>query len=158
MINFEKKQVKIISLVIAAVFILSIVAIGVAQYDSAIASATSSSNVGVVDYRTLVSSSPQLAKIQQELQQEQQKEAQEFKEKAASMNDQQKAALMAQLQENLMKKQRELLNPVMENIKKDIKTVADAKGLTVVLDKSNVVYGGQDITQDVMARMRKQAK
>ena len=57
MINFQKKPVKIISVIIAAVFIFSIVALGVSQYQSGMAGA-SSSNVGVVDYSQLISQHP----------------------------------------------------------------------------------------------------
>ena len=36
-----------------------------------------------------------------------------------------------------------------------VKAVAEAKGLQVVLDKNAVVYGGQDITQDVVKKLGK---
>ena len=36
-----------------------------------------------------------------------------------------------------------------------VKSVADAKGLTVVIDKNAVVYGGTDITQDVVKKIAK---
>ena len=36
-----------------------------------------------------------------------------------------------------------------------VKAVADAKVLQVVIDKSAVVYGGTDITQDVIRKMAK---
>ncbi|WP_182187772.1 OmpH family outer membrane protein [Pectinatus frisingensis] len=156
MINFQKKQIKIISFVIAAVFVLSIVAIGVSQYDTGMASAASSSNVGVVDYRQLVSSSPQLAQVRQQLQDEQKKAEDDFNAKAATMSDQEKSDYAGKVREDMLKKQKELLDPIMETVKANVQSVADAKGLAVVLDKNSVIYGGQDITQDVMNKMKKQ--
>ena len=50
MIKLEKKQVKIISILIAVVFVGSVVALALTQSGSGIASAASSA-VGVVDYR-----------------------------------------------------------------------------------------------------------
>ncbi|WP_196593088.1 OmpH family outer membrane protein [Pectinatus sottacetonis] len=155
MINFEKKQIKIISFVIAAVFVLSIAAIGISQYDSGIASAASSSNVGIVDYRQLISSSPQLAAARQQMQTEQKKAEEDFKAKAANMDDKQKSEYALKIREDMMKKQKELLNPIVETVKANVQSVADAKGLAVVLDKSSVIYGGQDITQDVLNKMQK---
>ncbi|TCS80494.1 OmpH family outer membrane protein [Pectinatus cerevisiiphilus] len=156
MINFEKKQIKIISFIIAAVFVLSIVAIGVSQYDTGTAWAASSSNVGVVDYRQLVSSSPQLAQVRQQMQDEQKKAEDDFNAKAASMSDQEKSDYANKVRTSMMEKQKELLDPIMETVKANVQSVADAKGLAVVLDKNSVIYGGQDITQDVMSKMKKQ--
>lgn len=158
MINFKKKQIKIISFVIAAVFLLSIAAIGVSQYDTGMAWAASSSNVGVVDYNQLVSSSPQLAQVRQQMQDEQKKAEDDFNSKAAGMTDQQKSDYANKARADLMKKQKELLDPIIETAKANVQSVADAKGLAVVLNKSSVIYGGQDITQDVMSKMKKDQK
>ncbi len=155
MINFQKKQIKIISFIIAAVFVLSIAAIGISQYDSGIASAASSSNVGIVDYQQLVSSSPQLAQARTQMQAEQKKVEEDFKTKTANMNDKEKSEYALKIREQMVKKQKELLAPIIETVKANIQTVADAKGLTVVLDKNSVIYGGQDITQDVLSKMQK---
>ncbi len=157
MINFEKKQVKIISIVIAAVFLLSVVAIGIAQYSSAL-STPSSSNVGVVSYQEIISASPAMVKVNQEMQAEQQKVIAEFNKKAPSMSDKERADFVLKLREQMAKKQEALMAPILNNIKSSIQAVANAKGLAVVLDKREVVYGGQDITQDVLGRMQQQAK
>ena len=47
------------------------------------------------------------------------------------------------------------MEPIRQNIEDTVKKVAEAKGLQVVLDKSAVVYGGQDITQDVVSKLGK---
>ena len=39
--------------------------------------------------------------------------------------------------------------PVLKKIETTIKKVADKKGLSVVVDKNTVVYGGLDITDEV---------
>ena len=43
----------------------------------------------------------------------------------------------------------ELMDPVLKKIETTIKKVADKKGLSVVVDKNTVVYGGLDITDEV---------
>lgn len=60
MIKLQQKQVKIISILIAVVFVGSVVALALTQSGSGIASAATSS-VGVVDYRQVGSQHPQLA-------------------------------------------------------------------------------------------------
>ncbi|KAA5397393.1 OmpH family outer membrane protein, partial [Phocaeicola dorei] len=54
-----------------------------------------------------------------------------------------------QLQERLSNKEKELMDPVLKKIETTIKKVADKKGLSVVVDKNTVVYGGLDITDEV---------
>ena len=71
------------------------------------------------------------------------------------MNDQEKAAYYQQTQQRLQNKEKELIEPIRTKIEEAIKSIADAKGLSVVLDKSNVVYGGQDITADVVKKITK---
>lgn len=48
----------------------------------------------------------------------------------------------------------ELMKPVGDKIEASIKAVAEEKGLTVVLDEATVVYGGTDITADVVAKVK----
>ena len=89
MVKLEKKQVKIISVLIAIVFIGSVVALALTQSGSGIASAASS-NVGVVDYNQIMSQHPQVQAASTEMQQAVQDAQKEFESKAANMNDQEK--------------------------------------------------------------------
>ena len=41
------------------------------------------------------------------------------------------------------------MDPVLKKIETTIKKGADKKGLSVVVDKNTVVYGGLDITDEV---------
>ena len=87
MIKLEQKQVKIISILIAVVFVGSVVALALTQSGSGIASAATSS-VGVVDYRQVGSQHPQLAAANAEMQKASQEAQSDFETKAANMNDQ----------------------------------------------------------------------
>ena len=71
------------------------------------------------------------------------------------MNDQEKAEFYIQCQQRIAQKQEELLAPIEQSVEVAIKAVADKKGLAVVINKAAVVYGGQDITQDVIAQLSK---
>ena len=86
MIKLEQKQVKIISILIAVVFVGSVVALALTQSGSGIASAASSA-VGVVDYRQVGSQHPQLAAANAEMQKASQEAQSDFVTKSANMND-----------------------------------------------------------------------
>ncbi|MCE5286578.1 MAG: OmpH family outer membrane protein [Pelosinus sp.] len=150
MLKLEKKQVKIISLAIALFFVLGIVGIALSQSGKSYAAGTSnSSNVGVVNMQMLMSQSPDMAKAQQDFQAEVEQAKKDFEEKTAGKSDKEKQDYYTQVQQRLGLKQQELMEPVMKKVEGVIKEVADAKGLAVILDKGNVVYGGQDITDEV---------
>lgn len=154
MVQLEKKHVKIISVLIAVVFIGSVVAIALTQSGAGIASAAGNGNVGVVDYRQIMSQHPNLQTANSQMQQAVTDAQKEFEEKSKNMSDQEKADYYNQTQERLQVKQQELLDPIEKSVNDAIKKVADAKGLSVVLDKNTVVYGGTDVTNDVVSRLK----
>ena len=154
MIKLEKKQVKIISVIIALVFIGSVVALALTQ-TGGIASAASSSAVGVVDRDQILSQHPDAQSLQQQMMTAIQEVQKDFEEKSAGMTDQEKSDYYRQCQQRLAQKQNELMEPILKSVDDTIKKVADAKGLSVVIEKAAVVYGGTDITQDVISRIAK---
>ena len=139
---------------IALVFVGSVVALALTQSGTGVASAASSSNVGVVDYRqftTLKIYTDAEAEMQKAVQQAQQ----EFNEKSANMSDQEKQAYYQQTMERLQQQNTDLMEPVQKQVEDAVKAIAEAKGLSVVLNKDTVVYGGTDITQDVIKKLSK---
>lgn len=97
MINFEKKQVKIISVIIAAVFVFSIVALGVSQYQSGMAGA-SSSNVGVVDYSKLIGEHPSMQAAREKYEAAAKQVQEDFQNQAANMTPEQQQQFIEQKQ------------------------------------------------------------
>ena len=148
MLKIEKKQVKVISLAIAAVFMLSIVGIAVSQTGTT--QAAPASNVGKVNYEDLIRSHPDFAKYVESMKAEQDQAQKDFDAKAPSLaSDKERQEYFMQLQQRLNVKQGEALKPIEDKVMAAIKDVADAKGLVVVLPANVVVYGGQDIGEDV---------
>ncbi len=154
MIKLEKKQVKIISVLIALVFIGSVVALALTQTGN-IASAASSASVGVVSQQEVFSQHPDLENVRSQMQAFAQEVQKDFEEKSAGMNDQEKRDYAAQCQQRVQQKEQELLEPIAKSIEDAVKKVADQKGLAVVIAKEAVVYGGQDITDDVVKALKK---
>ncbi len=134
--------------VIALFFLLGVV--GIIGFNTGTTYAAGApSVVGVVNYQFLLSQHPDMAAAQQAMDAAVAQAKSDFDTKSANMSDQDKQTLNQQLQQGLQQKNQELLAPINEKIMAAIKSVADAKGLTIIVDKNMVVYGGQDITDDV---------
>ena len=145
------KNVKLVSLFVAAIFVLGCFALSLTQsgFGRVASAASYESAIGVVNYQMLVAQSPDMAKAQSAMQEEIATAQKDFDEKTKSMNDVEKQRYYTQTQERLENKQKELMEPVMKNIEAQIQKIADKKGLSVVVEKNAVVFGGVDITDEV---------
>ena len=103
----------------------------------------------------LVSQSPELANVRTAMQNEIVTAQKDFDEKSKTMNDAEKQRYYKQLQERIGNKEKELMDPVLKNIELQIQKIADKKGLSVVVHKDTVVFGGVDITDEVVRAMQK---
>lgn len=156
MIKLEKKHIKVFSIAIAVVFVGSVVAMALTQMGSLTGTASAAStSVGVVDYRQVMMQSTDLQDANTKMQLAVEEAKQEFESKSAGMSEEEKANYYQQSQEKLAQKQQSLIEPIQKKIEAEVKAVAEAKGLQVVIDKGSVVYGGADITQDVIRKMAK---
>lgn len=72
------------------------------------------------------------------------------------MTPEQQQQFIEQKQKEMQDKQKELIDPIRNSIEEQVKAVADSRDINVVLDKNNVLYGGQDITQDVLTKIQAQ--
>ena len=146
----NKKNVQLVSLAIVAAFVLGIVGLSLSQSSIGHAAPANNSAVGVVNYQMIVVSTPDMDAYKTNMQAEIDSAQKEFDEKAKDLPDQEKQRYYTQLQERLGQKDRELKAPILDKINAAIKKVADSKGLTIVVDKQAVLYGGVDITDDVI--------
>lgn len=145
----DKKTVKRVSLIVALVFLLGIAGVAFTQTSVGFA-APVSSDIGVVNYQALVMQHPDTQIINAAMENEVGAAKKEFESKAANLPQEEQQKLYMQLQERLAKKNNELMTPLMDKINAAIKKIADTKGLSVVVEKQGVVYGGTDITEEVI--------
>ena len=115
--------------------------------------APNASNVGVVDYLYLINQQPETAQANETLRSEQEAAKKEFADKLSTLSDADKQNLDRQLGQRVEQKRQELLQPIIEKINVAIQEVADDKGLSIVIAKQQVVYGGVDITGDVLKKI-----
>ena len=108
---------------------------------------------GVVNFNYLIDHHPDTAAANQALQVEKDNLQKEFTAKSATLSDNEKHDLDRQLGQQLEQKRQELLKPIVNKVMTAIQDVANAKGLSIVVEQRDVVWGGVDITQDVLAKI-----
>ena len=152
-LKLEKKKVKIVCIVIAAVFVLSIAGLAMSQ-TSTLQAAAPPSNIGKVDFDGLLRAHPDFVKYVETMKAEQEQAQKDFAAKAPTLaNDKEREAYFNQLQQRINVKQAELGKPIEDKVLAAVKEVADAKGLAVVLPMAVVIHGGQDITGDAKKKL-----
>jgi len=107
------------------------------------------SSVGFVD-QSVINQVPKVKKANDDFlkfQQEQSSAAQQKMRSAKTDADRQQ--IFRDLQKTLGDKRKQSLDPVVEQMRNVIGDVARKKGLLLVIDRTNLIYGGTDITSDV---------
>lgn len=153
----NKKNVKIFSFAIAGVFIISIAGMALMSMGD-VANAAPTSNIGVVDQQQVLSSNPSLSlQYQQKMTETATAMQKDFDEKSKGMSDAEKEKLFADMQQQFNEKRQAIEKEVEDQVNGAVKSVASKKGLSLVVEKNAVVYGGTDITKDVTDNLNKSA-
>jgi outer membrane protein len=63
--------------------------------------------------------------------------------------------IYADYQKSIDDKRKELVQPLVDQTRSAIESVAKKRGLLLVIDRSNLIYGGTDVTSDVVAALKK---
>jgi outer membrane protein len=111
--------------------------------------ATDISAIGFVDQSALGQLQPFVA-AQQEFAQYQRGLASQFQAAIKGKSPAQQQQIYQSFNSQAASKQRELFGPLLARAQASIASVAANRGLSVVVDKTIVIYGGLDITQDVI--------
>lgn len=69
----------------------------------------------------------------------------------SAKSDADRQRIQLEFQQKFADKQRELVGPIFTRAQMAIASVAGSKKLSVIVDKRIVVYGGQDVTKDVIS-------
>lgn len=70
-------------------------------------------------------------------------------------DDKKKANIVQNLQLELRNEESKIMTPVLKEVNDTISKVAKSKGVTIVLNKALVYYGGVDLTQDVVTALKR---
>lgn len=153
----NKKNVKIFSFALAGVFIVSIAGMALMSMGDT-ASAAPTSNIGVVDQQQVIRANPSLASdYQQKMQSTAEEMQKDFDEKSKDMSDAEKEKLFADMQQQFNEKRVAIEKEMQDKVNAAVQSVASKKGLSLVVDKNAVIYGGTDITKDVTSSIAQSA-
>ena len=70
-------------------------------------------------------------------------------------DEKKKSEIVQNLQFEMREEEAKLMNPVLKEVNDPIAKVAKQKGVTIVVNKALVYYGGIDLTQDVVNALKK---
>ncbi len=136
--------------------ILSVVAISVLVLVAISGIASAQEKIGVIDPQKVLFQHPKFEQAQKQIKtivEKKQAEAKDAIDKTSDNNEKQRI-FEAKRQEAAKEEQR-IMEPLFKDIDLAIRTVAKAKGVTIVLDKTQVFFGGADITEDDIQEIKK---
>lgn len=116
------------------------------------AQAESSGKVAFIDLWDVFNVHPQKSIAEKQLNELAQSMQSELEERVREENlpaDQQQE-LLKEYQSELSLKEQELIQEIIDSIKEIVVLIAEEKGVEMVLDKKNVIYGGYDLSEDVI--------
>ncbi len=111
-------------------------------------------SVGYVEMQRALDSHPRKVSSERALQEFFQAKQREFQERSKGMTAFQRQELDRQLQQQILEKRSELLGGLDKEIRAAVETAAKQAGVTVVLDRTVVLYGGTDLTEAVIKQIK----
>ncbi|MDQ7824796.1 MAG: OmpH family outer membrane protein [Candidatus Eremiobacteraeota bacterium] len=78
----------------------------------------------------------------------------ELETKMKTMSDEEKQKVFSQYDSQLESKKNELYSPLLKKVTGTVETVAKNKGLVLVLDKQFVMFGGKNVTDEVVEALK----
>lgn len=114
-------------------------------------------SVGFVEMQRALDNHPRKVSSERALQEFFQAKQREFQERSKSLTAFQRQELDRQLQQQILEKRGELLGGLDKEIRTAVEQVAKQNSVTIVLDRSVVLFGGTDLTEAVI-KLVKSAK
>lgn len=138
-----KKFFRIVPLLVVVVFALA-------------GAACAAEKIGVADMQKVLVNHPRFKDVSKRIEAVYRAKEQELKTALDKVTDKKQGAQMIQgKRQEAAQEEIKLKEPIYKEIRAAVRTVAKNKGITVVLDIGAVMFGGQDITDDVVAELKK---
>lgn len=114
------------------------------------------SDIGFVDVEAVFNASPQKKAADKTINAEYEAAKAQIEKEIKNLAQDKRDAVIAKYEQKLAQHQQQLINDILKNIDTIIRQVADEQGIKAVFDRKNIIYGGQDLTQQVKDRVLKQ--
>lgn len=110
-------------------------------------------SIGYVDMQKALEGHPRRASSERALQEFFQAKQREFQQRSRGLSAVQRQELDRQLQQQFLTKREELFSGLDKDIRQSVEKVAADRGVSIVLDRTVVLYGGTDLTDAVVAQL-----
>ena len=142
-----KWNAKMIGMVAVGIVIVAALAIVVARSGPALGQ---SLTIGYVDMVRAVDAHPRKASAESALKDYAQSQIADVQQRAKGASASQQEEMRRQLNQQLLKKRQELIGGLEKDIRAAVEKVAKAQGVSIVLNREVVLYGGVDLTDQVV--------
>ncbi|MDR0764837.1 MAG: OmpH family outer membrane protein [Synergistaceae bacterium] len=143
---------------LAAAFIFAFCA-ALAAYSCAFAAATPAApeeKVGAIEPQKVLFQHPKYEQILQQIKSIADQKQNEAKTAIDKESDNgKKAEIFQNMRRTIAEEEQKLMQPLFREIDLAVRTIATAKKITVVVDKTALFYGAVDITDDVVQELKK---
>ena len=144
--NYKKITIYILILFMAigAVFVYN------QEISLAVEEDSASGEIAFVDIQEVFSVHPDKLAAEEELNLAAQELQTELEEEARDLSKEEQEEMLREYQAELSEKEQQLIQDILADIEESIRQVAEEKEVRMVLDKKNVIYGGYDLTNEVI--------
>jgi outer membrane protein len=109
--------------------------------------------IGFVDMQRAVDAHPRKAASERALQEFFQAKQREFTTRSKGLSVEQRQLLDRELQQQVIAKRQELLGGIEKELRTAVEDVARAQGVSIVLERAVVLFGGVDLTDQVITKV-----
>ena len=136
--------------------ILSVMALSALVLTALSGIALAQEKIGVIDPQKVLFQHPKFEQAQKQIKtvvEKKQAEAKDAIDKTSDNNEKQR--IFEAKRQEAAREEQKIMEPIFKDIDLAIRTVAKAKGVTIVLDKTQVFFGGAVVTEDVIQELKK---
>ena len=134
---------------ISKVMMISVLVLAVGFF-MAVPAAFAQGEIAFVNLQEVFEVHPDKAAAEEQLNLEAQEMQAELEAEADELSQEEQQQLLQQYQEQLTRREQELIQEVLVDIEGLLNQLAEEKGVSVVLDGQNVLYGGYDLTPELI--------
>ncbi len=138
---------KTIGIAAAAIVIVAVLGFVVARSGPALGQTFT---IGYVDMVRAVDAHPRKASAEGALKDYAQSQIADVQQRVKGMSQGQQEDVRRQVNQQLLKKRQELIGGLEKDIRSAVEKVAKEQGISIVLNREVVLYGGKDLTDDVV--------
>jgi len=114
------------------------------------APAAAQGEIAFVNLQEVFEAHPDKAAAEEQLNTEAQEMQAELEAESENLSEEEQQQLLQNYREELTQREQELIQEVLADIEDLLNQLAEEKGVSVVLDGQNVLYGGYDLTPELI--------